>query len=111
MLVVNIGTAQNLFEALKSSLSKNGLDFSKAISFTSMKGARSGVQIKNEHPALSDVGCVCHLADLTINAGIKTLPIDINQLLSMFSTSFITVVSKPKSLLTYGALFLPQSPT
>ena len=87
MPVVNIGTAQNIFDALKSSLSKHGLDFSKAIAFMSdtmnvMKGARSGVQklIKNEHPALYDVGCICHLADLTIKAGMKTLPVDIDQL-------------------------------
>ena len=28
-----------------------------------MKGAQSGVQklIKNEHPNLYDVGCICHL--------------------------------------------------
>ena len=49
MPIVNIGTTQNLFEALKSS-SKNGLDFSKALSFMSdtmnvMKSARSGVQL------------------------------------------------------------------
>ena len=50
MPVVNIGTAQNLFEALESSLSKHGLDLSKAMSFMSdttniMKGTRSGVQV------------------------------------------------------------------
>ena len=49
MPIVNIGTAQNLFDTLKLSLSKNGLDFSKAVAFISdttnvMKGVRSGVQ-------------------------------------------------------------------
>ena len=49
MPVVNVGTAWNLFHALKGSLEKLGLDFSKALSFMSdttnvMKGARSGVQ-------------------------------------------------------------------
>ena len=49
MPVVNIGTAQNLFAALKESLSNKGLDFSNCIVFMSdttnvMKGARSGVQ-------------------------------------------------------------------
>ena len=79
MPIVNIGTAQNLFDALKLSFSKNGLDFSKAVAFMSdttnvMKGARSGVQklIKNEHPSLYDIGCICHLADLAIKAGMKT---------------------------------------
>ena len=55
MPIVNIGTAKNLFEALKCSLEKKGLDFSMVISFMSdttnvMKGSRSGVQklIKDE---------------------------------------------------------------
>ena len=88
MPIVNIGTAQNLFSALKKeSLSSKGLDFSKCIALMSyttnvMKGVRSGVQklIKNECPNLLDVGCICHLADLTIKDGMKTLPIDIDQL-------------------------------
>ena len=64
MPIVNVGTAVNLFTALKSSLESKGLDFSKAVAFMSdttyvMKGARSGVQelIKNEHPHL----CLLHL--------------------------------------------------
>ena len=87
MPVVNIGTAENIFCALKSSLQKYNLDFSKAMAFMSdtasvMKGRRSGVQklIKNENPKLYDVGCICHLADLCIKAGMKTLPLDIDQL-------------------------------
>ena len=87
MPVVNIGTAHNLFSALKASLHKFGLTFSKAVSFMSdttnvMKGARSGVKklIKDENPFLHDVGCICHLADLVIKAGLETLPVDIDQL-------------------------------
>ena len=87
MPVVNVGNAQNLFDALKLSLAGKGLDFSKAVAFMSdttnvMKGARSGVQklIKNENPTLYDVGCICHLADLTVKAGMSTLPLDIDQL-------------------------------
>ena len=47
-----------------------------------MKGARSGVQklIKDEQPMLYDVGCIRHLADLTIKAGMKALPVNIDQL-------------------------------
>lgn len=87
MPIVNIGTAVNLFEALKNSLQKHGLNFQNAVSFMSdttnvMKGARSGVQklIKNEIPTLYDVGCICHLADLTVKAGLTALPVDIDQL-------------------------------
>ena len=86
MPIVNVGNAANLFDALKSSLSKNDSDFTNAVSFMSdttnvMKGARSGVQklIKDEHPTLYDVSCICHLADLTIKAGLEELPIDIDQ--------------------------------
>ena len=87
MPVVNIGNATNLFTALKSSLSKHGLDFSKSVAFMSdttnvMKGASFGVQklIKREHSSLYDVGCICHLVNLTIKAGLECLPIDIDQL-------------------------------
>ena len=87
MPIVNIGTAKNLFEALKCSLEKKGLDFSMVISYMSdttnvMKGSRSGVQklIKDENPSVYEVGCICHLADLTVKAGMKTLPLDIDQL-------------------------------
>lgn len=72
---------------MKSSLTQKGMDFSKAVAFMSdttnvMKGVRSGVQklIKNEHPTLYDVGCICHLADQTVKAGMTTLPIDIDEL-------------------------------
>lgn len=33
MPVVNIGTVKNLLDALKSSLSKKGLDFNRAVAF------------------------------------------------------------------------------
>ncbi len=78
MPIVNVGTASNIFSAFKASLEKHGLDFTKAMAFMSdtanvMKGCRSGVQklIKNENPSLYDLGCICHLADLCIKAGIN----------------------------------------
>ena len=84
MPVVNIGTARNLFDALKESLETLSLDFSRAMSFMSdttnvMKGARSGVQklIRNENPSVYDARCICHLA---VKAGMTMLPVDIDQL-------------------------------
>ena len=86
MPVVNVGTAANLFAALKLSLENHGLNFEKAVAFMSdttnvMKGARSGVQklISRENRALYDVGCICHLADLSVKAGMEALPVDIDQ--------------------------------
>ena len=63
------------------------LAFDNAVSFMSdttnvMKRARSDVQklIKNEIPTLYDVGCICLLADLTVKAGFKALPVNIDLL-------------------------------
>ena len=73
MPIVNVGTAANLFQALKMSFQNHGLDFERTVSFMSdttnvMKGSRSGVQklIKAESPYMYDVGCICHLADLAM---------------------------------------------
>ena len=86
MPMVNIGTARNLFDALNLSLSSNGFGFSKCLAFMSdtinvMKGARYGVQklIRNECPHVLDVACICHLADLSVKAGMQALPVDIDQ--------------------------------
>ena len=83
MPVVNVGTVQNLFDALKESLSKKGLDFSNCLAFmfdttNVMKGSQSGMQ--NECPHMLDVGCICHFADLALKAGMQTLPVDIDKL-------------------------------
>ena len=47
-----------------------------------MKGARPGVQklIKTEYSDVLDVGCIRHLTDLTIQAGLEALPVDIDKL-------------------------------
>ena len=113
MPVVNIGTACNLFEALKSSLTQKGMDFSKAVAFMSdttnvMKGVRSGVQklINDENPMLYDVGCICHLADLTVKAGMSILSLltSISSSLMSFISS-ITVVSVSKFVDLWCSLF------
>lgn len=116
MPIVNIGTASNLFSALKLSLEKFGIDFTKAVAFMSdttnvMKGARSGVQklIKNENPSLYDVGCICHLADLTVKAGMETLPVDIDQLFLTYFIISSIVARENKNLMIYGVLYSPLS--
>ena len=114
MPIVNIGTAQTLFDALKLSLTNKGLDFSKCISFMSdttnvMKGARSGVQklIKAECSDVLDVGCICHLADLRSRLVCRHfLLTSISSLLMYFTTS-ITVVKENRNFATFGAPSLP----
>ena len=81
MPVVNIGPATNLFQALKESLTKNGLSFDNTVSFMSeTANVMKGAEAEDEIPTLYDVGCICHLADLTIKAGLKALPVNIDQL-------------------------------
>ena len=70
MPVVNVGSAQNIFSALRESLQQHGLDFSKAVAFmldtaSIMKDCRSGVQKLNSSallcalylPPLGRLGC------------------------------------------------------
>ena len=87
MPVVHIGTASNLFVTVQKSLADKGLDFSNAIAFMSdttnvMKGMHSGVQklVKDKNLHIHDMGCICQLADQVVKAGMKGLPIDIDQL-------------------------------
>ena len=69
------------------------------------KGVRSGVQklIKEEKPNTYDVGCIYHLADLTVKAGMESLPVNIDQLLWIFSTIFCIVVRGGMSSSIFGA--------
>ncbi len=83
MPVVNIGNAFSPFRALQNSLENHGLISLKLFLFISdttnvMKGAYSGVLKlnKEQNPTLYDVGCICHLVNLTIKAGLQELPID-----------------------------------
>ena len=81
MPVVNVGSAQNIFSALRESLQQHGLDFSKAVAFMSDTASvfRSGLH-KREIPQLYDVPCICHLADLAAKGGMQQLYVDIDQL-------------------------------
>ena len=77
-----------------------------------MKGVRSGVQkmIKTECPKVYDVGCIYHLADLTIKAGMKTLPVDIDQLfVDIFYFFFHSSKRKQQFAVLSSLLSLKQS--
>ena len=71
MPIINIGTAEYLFVALKTSLSKNGLDLS-TVAFMSdtmnvMKGARPGVQEVNKKLVFLLVRCWVYLPSSRFN--------------------------------------------
>ena len=67
-----------------------------------MKGARSGAQklMKNKCSNKLDVGCICHLADLTVKASMENfLLIQI----SFFIDVFYYFYKSSKSFVTFGA--------
>lgn len=48
-----------------------------------MKGGNKGVitKIREKQPTVIDLGCICHLTNLCNVAAMKTLPVDVDQLL------------------------------
>ena len=113
MPVVNIGTASNLFHAFEECLGKHhGLDFSKVLSFMSdttnvMKRVRSGVQklINNRNPFMPYAGCICYLADLAVKAGMRALPVGVEQLfVDIFYIIFSIAARENRNLIIYGLL-------
>ena len=70
-----------------------------------MKGVRSGVQklIKDENLNSYDVGCIYHLADLTVKQEWKVYQLTLINFLWIFSTIFCIVVRGGKSSLIFGA--------
>ena len=66
--------------------------------------------IKTECPKVYDVGCIYHLADLTIKAGMKTLPVDIDQLfVDIFYFFFHSSKRKQQFAVLSSLLSLKQS--
>ena len=49
-----------------------------------MKGQRNGLiaKLRKENPDIIDIGCVCHLANLAVGVGIKSLPMSPDDLLT-----------------------------
>ena len=50
---------------------------------------------------MHDAGCICHLADLAVKAGVRALPVDIDQL---FIVIFSIAARKNRNLMIYGLL-------
>ena len=88
MPVCNIATVQTLFDALATVLSERGIPWSNVIGFCSdsasvMVGRRNSVlsRVLNEQPDVFSLGCICYLAALCAAAGLKALPVSIDNLL------------------------------
>ena len=85
MPVCNTGTASKLFEAIECSLSERRIPWSNVVGFESdttnviMEKHNSVVsRIRSKQPNVFSQGCVCHLSNLCLLAGVKTLPIDVD---------------------------------
>ena len=83
MPVCNIGTAENLFEAISKALEERKIPWSNVVGFESdttnmMIGKHNSVlsRVKVKQPNVFSQGCVCHLSNLCLLAGVKALPVD-----------------------------------
>ena len=85
MPVCNIWTGEKLFEAIDESLIERDIPWSKVVGFESdtmnvMVGKHTSVlsRVKDKQPNVFNEGCVCHLSNLCFLAGVKVLPIDLD---------------------------------
>ena len=88
MPICNIGTAQSSFDQLDATFEAKGIPWKNVVAFISdncntMVGKRNSVvtKIKENNSAVFDIGCVCHLANLCTVAGVKALPVPVEDLL------------------------------
>ena len=88
MPVCNIATAMRLFEHIDASLNERGIPWSNVVGFESdtanvMMGKHNSVlsRVKVKQSKVYSQGCVCHLANLSLLAGVKTLPVDVDDFL------------------------------
>ena len=86
--VCNIATGKTLFQALSAVLEARGIPWRNVIGYTSdstsvMVGKRNSVlsRLIQKQPDVFSLGCVCHLAALCAAAGLKALPLSIDDLL------------------------------
>lgn len=83
--ICNIGTADKLFEAIDTALDERKIPWSNVVGFESdtanvMVGKHNSVlsRVKSKQPGVFSQGCVCHLSNLCLLAGVKALPIDVD---------------------------------
>ena len=83
MPVCNIGTVEKFFD---TSLTEKGLVWSSVVGFqsdtTNVVGMYNSVlfRVEAKQSEVYSRGCVCHLANLCLLAGVKVLPVDVDDL-------------------------------
>ncbi|XP_077417139.1 protein FAM200B-like [Vanacampus margaritifer] len=82
------GTAASIFAVIDNILQENDIPWSNIVGFASdncntMVGKKNSVlsRIKEKNGAVFSVGCICHLGNLCVKDGLKTLPVNIDDLL------------------------------
>ncbi|XP_077440712.1 protein FAM200B-like isoform X1 [Vanacampus margaritifer] len=82
------GTAASIFAVIDNILQENDIPWSNVVGFASdncntMVGKKNSVlsRIKEKNGAVFSVGCICHLGNLCVKDGLKTLPVNIDDLL------------------------------
>ena len=88
MPICNIGTAEKLFEAIHFTMHEKSIPWSNVVGFESdttnvMVGKHNSVlsRVRGKQPNVFSQGCVCHLANLCLLAGVKVLPVDVDDFL------------------------------
>ena len=88
MSVCNVATAQALFDAMEGELNSHSIPWCNVIGFASdtdsvMVGAHNSVlsRLRQKQPKVFSFGCICHLAALCSVAGLKKLPVSVDELL------------------------------
>ena len=99
---VENGTAQHLYQAVKSLLKKRGIPFENIVGFGSdncptMMGERSGFKklLKDDIPSVFIMGCICHSMALCASHAVNVLPSFLETFLKDVS-SYLSRSSKRK---------------
>lgn len=86
--ICNFSTAADLFEKLNTLFKERDIPWENCIGYISdnanvMIGKKNSVlsRIQEQNPNVYNLGCICHLANLCAQAGIKTFPVPIEDLL------------------------------
>ena len=92
---VENGTAQHLYQAVKSLLKKRGISFENIVGFGSdncptMMGERSGFKklLKDDIPSVFIMGCICHSMALCASHAVNVLPSYLETFLKDVSSYF-----------------------
>ena len=79
MLICNIGTAQTIFDQLDATFEAKGIPWKNVVAFIS---DNCNTMVGKKNSAVFDIGCVCHLANLCTVAGVKALPVPVEERIS-----------------------------